>query len=226
MEASYFVIRIGVGALGALVLSSGAAYAQEINQERPSIPMEPAIKVAAAVMPTPSNVVVEDGIDAGEETLSSSFFVDTFYMADWNNPSIPDATSELPHRAFDFTNGFALAFAGADLNYQVKEVGLTLDLRFGEGANRLIGNQESPVFSILKQAYVTWTPSSKVTFDAGQFDTIYGAEVADSWENTNYTRGALYYLMQPFYHTGFRSNLTISWASARLDLPYGFHEAL
>ncbi len=179
-----------------------------------AVPEVKAVEVAAAAAPIPTDTIFDEGGVSEEPKLSSSFFVDSFYMADWNSPSAPDATSAVPHRAFDFTNGFALAFAGANLNYQVKDVGVTLDLRFGEGANRLIGNPDNPVFSVLKQAYVTWSPSSRLSFDAGQFDTIYGAEVADSWENANYTRGALYYLMQPFYHTGFRGNVSLSDSSS------------
>jgi hypothetical protein len=43
-----------------------------------------------------------------------------------------------------------------------------------------------------------------VQLDFGKFDTIYGAEVADSQDNINYTRGVLYWFAQPAYHTGLR----------------------
>src|SRR5690606_1388132 len=48
------------------------------------------------------------------------------------------------------------------------------------------------------------SPTEELTLDFGQFGTIFGAEVAESWQNLNYTRGALYYAMQPFWHTGLR----------------------
>ncbi len=219
MPGKHYLTNLGVGTLGTLCILGGTAAADEqVHRTAPSLdvaaPEVKAVEVAAAAVPIPTETIVDDGGLSEEPTLSSSFFVDSFYMADWNNPSVPNATSDVAHRAFDFTNGFALAFAGANLNYQVKQVGVTLDLRFGEGANRLIGNPDNPVFSVLKQAYVTWSPSSRLSIDAGQFDTIYGAEVADSWENANYTRGALYYLMQPFYHTGFRTNLSLSDSSS------------
>ncbi len=141
-------------------------------------------------------------------------FGDAFYLADWNRPDSTTAPSDVAHRAFDHANGFGLAFAGFDFRYRGERFGATIDLRFGEGARRLIGNP-SPVYSLIKQAYVTYAPSDDVSIDLGQFDTIYGAEVADSWRNLNYTRGALYYLMQPFYHTGLRA----SWqASEKLGL--------
>ena len=70
--------------------------------------------------------------------------------------------------------------------------------RFGEGAGLL-----SPIAPI-KQAYAAWMPSEKINIDVGFFDTIFGAEVADEWNNANYTRGALYFLRQPFNHMGLR----------------------
>jgi hypothetical protein len=47
-------------------------------------------------------------------------------------------------------------------------------------------------------------PNRKLTLDFGRLDTIYGAEVADEWQNPTFTRGALYFLLQPFNHLGLR----------------------
>lgn len=141
--------------------------------------------------------------------VSAMMAADAFYMFDWLQPDPPDATAGVPHRAFDFTNGFALAFAALDLAYEGEQVGATINFRFGGGANRLIG-QPLAEYATLKQAYATWKPTPKLTLDLGQFDTIYGAEVANSWENLNYTRGALYFLMQPFYHTGLRVGYSVN----------------
>jgi hypothetical protein len=53
----------------------------------------------------------------------------------------------------------------------------------------------------------------------GKFDTLYGAEVADSQHNFNYTRGLLFWLVQPAFHTGLRANFDIVdefWITALL----------
>ena len=34
--------------------------------------------------------------------------------------------------------------------------------------------------------------------------------MAESWQNMNYTRGALYFAMQPFWHTGLRGSYQVS----------------
>ncbi len=169
--------------------------------------------VAKADTPAP-DVWVPQNASSPLDNITTSLAVDSFYLVDWNAPSDPAATSGLPHRAFDFTNGFGLAFAALDAAYEGDDVGITINLRFGEGANRLIGNPENPAFAVLKQAYATWKPCDDLTLDVGQFDTIYGAEVADSWQNLNYTRGALYFLMQPFYHTGLRAAYQLSDSAA------------
>jgi hypothetical protein len=56
----------------------------------------------------------------------------------------------------------------------------------------------------ITQAYGSWRPVEGLNLDLGMFGTIFGAEVLESWNNLNYTRGGLYYGMQPFWHTGLR----------------------
>lgn len=149
-----------------------------------------------------------------EDALSLRIFVDSFYMQDWNFPDDPRAANAVGHRAYDYANGFGTGFAGLDAGYQVnKHASVQLDLRFGEGASQLIGQDQEPTWAMLKQAYVTLSPDAagKLTLDLGQFDTILGGEYANSWENLNYTRGAIYFL-QPFYHTGLRGKYDVSEA--------------
>lgn len=112
---------------------------------------------------------------------------------------------------FSAQNGFGLAFAGVDLAYSGKQFGVTTSLRFGPGVTQFYA-ADPGLFGIgtITQAFVTWMPSEKLSLDLGQFGTIFGAEVAESWINLNYTRGALYYAMQPFWHTGLRAALSLS----------------
>ncbi len=101
-------------------------------------------------------------------------------------------------------NGFGLNFVGGMAQYTGEKFGVTVDLRWGNGAPQL-----SPLHPV-KQGYVSWMPSDRLTFDFGFFDTIFGAEVADEWNNANYTRGALYFLRQPFNHLGIRMGAELS----------------
>ena len=115
-------------------------------------------------------------------------------------------------------NGFGLNFVGGMVQYTGEKFGVTVDLRFGAAGNTLrcksrprqrrrlrYGRMSVDTHRARQAGYVSWLPSDKVSIDFGFFDTIFGGEVADEWQNANYTRGALYFLRQPFNHMGIRS---------------------
>ncbi len=130
-------------------------------------------------------------------------FADGFYMVDWNRPEQPNAASDVSHRAFDERSGFMLSFAGVGLKYEGEQAGAVLELYFGRGMERLIGNA-NPVLSTVRQAYASWIPLEGLRFDVGHFTSPFGLETAESYANMNYTRGATYFLVQPAYHVGLR----------------------
>ncbi|MFT5431237.1 MAG: hypothetical protein ACI9OJ_001916 [Myxococcota bacterium] len=141
--------------------------------------------------------------DSGAKPADSQWFdgfsgmlmTSGYYML--NTATEPGAYNSVGY-PYTINQGFGLNFAGADLAYDAKHWGLTMNLRFGSGAAVLTGANP------LKQGYATWKPMDGLTLDLGFFDTIYGAEVADEWQNLNFSRGALYFLRQPFNHMGLR----------------------
>jgi hypothetical protein len=160
-----------------------------------AIAAEPEVAVEAEVSPW-------DG-------LSVQVYGDAQYVWDWNSPDDPKDTGTVAHRAFEPSTGFGLSFLGIDASYSYKSVGATAALRFGQSTPRLLGDVAPLFLENVKQAYLTFKPIDMIELDLGQFDTIYGAEVAESHKNFNYTRGALYFLMQPFYHTGLRATVRL-----------------
>ena len=113
--------------------------------------------------------------------------------------------------------GFALSFAGVDAVYDGGTFGATVSLRFGRSVqNYHFNTADGPIQGTipLTQAFATWTPLDALSFDVGMFGTIFGAEVAESWLNKNYSRGALYFALQPFWHTGLRTTITVNDAFA------------
>lgn len=107
----------------------------------------------------------------------------------------PDGTAE---------SGFGLNWLGADLGYDAGEWGLNGSLRFGDG----VAIYGTGTLGPITNAYASWRPAEGLDLSIGTFGTIYGAEVAESWLNLNYTRGELYFNMQPFWHTGLRAEYT------------------
>lgn len=149
------------------------------------------------------------------DTIEFRAFVDSYLSVNYAFPK-PQSDANQIARAYDTSNGFALSWVGVDATYPAEPVGGTVSLRFGPTAERIAkscygGTCDSEVgLSIVKQAFASWRPVNPLSFDFGKFDTIYGAEVAESQDNMNYTRGLVYWFTQPLFHTGLRVNASLS----------------
>lgn len=171
-------------------------------------PAEPGINLGVEAPTT------EVEVETAASPLKLSAFVDAHYGFQTQKLGTPVPA----HRAYAFgspsrgaENGFSLSFAGVDVLYDATELAATISLRAGPSLLDFYGGDAGPLgIENITQAYATWRPISELSIDFGQFGTIYGAEVAESWQNLNYTRGALYYLMQPFWHTGLRVSVSPS----------------
>lgn len=135
----------------------------------------------------------------------------------YDNSTPYDPVTGFPEDGSSFVNRnlFGLSFVGLDASFDAGAVGATAFLRFGPSVP-IFYAADTGVAGIdsLMGGFVTVKPLPQLTLDAGYFGTIYGAEVAESWVNLNYTRGALYYAMQPFYHFGVKANYDINDAVA------------
>ena len=155
------------------------------------------------------------------DALDLRAFADAYGSFNYNTPK-PQSRGNDATRAYDVTNGFALAWVGVDASYEADPVGGAVGLRWGPSAELYSGacfsGGATPCdgdigLQFLKQAYASWRPGgpeSVFTLDFGKFDTIYGAELAESQDNMNYTRGVVYWWAQPAFHTGLRANVEIT----------------
>ncbi|MBK6576682.1 MAG: outer membrane beta-barrel protein [Sandaracinaceae bacterium] len=173
-------------------------------------------------MALPSAALAQD--DSPEESIMDNVtwqaFASGYYQFDtqrvpngaFTDPVTGDVLSTEPsHREYARNHGFGIPFVGGDFAYAGEHGGVTVNLRFGEAAPLLIaGFNNYALISNVKQGFASWYATESLSIDLGFFDTVYGAEVADEWLNVNYTRGALYFLMQPFNHTGLRVNYAVS----------------
>ena len=173
-------------------------------------------------LPTPKRAKADppDEGPPGEESAEKKRWVDDVSLGAFAdayagvNASLPEPQSGTnAFRAFDVSNGFALHWAALDVAYDGDQFGAAVGLRFGPGASIYNGADGDIGLEYVKQAYGSWLPKvakGRLRFDLGKFDTLYGAEVADSQANFNYTRGALNWLGQPFFHTGLRANIEMT----------------
>ena len=128
--------------------------------------------------------------------LSWQLLVSSYYM--FNAHRVAGPYNDLQYPYAD-AMGFGLVFAGGDVAYRADKWGLTLALRWGQNVDRLTE------FAPLSLGYATWIPCKKLTLDLGYFDAFIGIENENEWENPTFSRGILYFRIQPFRHLGFRA---------------------
>lgn len=147
------------------------------------------------------------------DALELGAFVDAYYAHNWRRPR-PNKNANLYH-PYTANTGFSLAWIGLDAAVQPDPVGAVLQLRFGPAVpNLALGDFAIPGgIGFVQNGYVSWKPGGKdgkLNLILGKFDTVYGAEVAKSQDNINYSRGLLYNLAQPFFHTGLRADIQLT----------------
>lgn len=208
---------IGSSALLTLLLSS-LAHAQDAAPPAPAVeePAAPAVNVSLFADTYVSYNSAKSGTPA---PYHRAYDNNTPYDPLANFPvevgpdgePIVDADGNTTPAFLGNRNGFGLSFVGIDASFDTGTVGATAFLRFGPSVPIFYAADTgiAGIDSILG-GYVTVKPLPELTIDAGYFGTIYGAEVAESWINFNYTRGALYYAMQPFYHFGAKAAYSIN----------------
>jgi Putative beta-barrel porin-2, OmpL-like. bbp2 len=159
--------------------------------------------------------------DATEPKAKFAFsgYLDSYYFANLNKPaSRNNLGASGTARAFDQRSGtFGLGLVQTKVTYTSAsgKTDAVVDLSFGPNADLgQYGNVAGPLgvgstSLAIKQAYVNWKPTSKLTLTAGQFGTHIGYEVIDAPINYNYSLSNLFN-NGPFYHIGVKANVAIS----------------
>lgn len=156
----------------------------------------------------------------GKFTFSG--YMDTYYFGNFNNPKSqsnlglngPGVVGNA--RAFDQRSGqFGIGLIQAKAVYSASKVDAVMDLTFGPYSD--LGNYGNYIGPLgpgstalaIKQAYITYKATSKLSFTAGQFGTHIGYEVIDAPVNYNYSLSNLFN-NGPFYHIGLKAQYAFS----------------
>lgn len=182
--------------------------AQAPSGEQPAAPTQDEKRVVLAAEEAPP-----------PPSLDVSGFVDVYYEYNFNRPSafIRDEQRNLIRndiennfRNFDFKhNEFALNLAEVVIQRTPAPVGFRLDLNYGKTTDWVHAAEPggTETYKLFQQAYLT-VPlklgGKTGTLDAGKFVTHHGAEVIETKDNWNYTRGLLFSWAIPYYHAGLR----------------------
>ena len=147
------------------------------------------------------------------KTLTISGNIDGYYRYNFAGQGGADNGfnnfTSFTHSQSSFELG--MASIRADATALSGKVGATVDLGFGHRAEEFSYNDGAAngSFSLqnIKQAYITYAPSSKVKFTVGKFATHVGYELLDAPLNRNYSMSYMF-TNGPFFHTGLKMDIT------------------
>jgi Putative beta-barrel porin-2, OmpL-like. bbp2 len=160
-------------------------------------PAEASAVVATTPAPTPSTLANI----LGPTTLSG--FVDTYYGYNSNQP----AGRQTVYRNFDIYSGqFSLNMLELVADKAVDKtspIGYHIAFGFGQAENT-VNSGELGFDQYLKEGYIEYlAPVGKgLQINLGKFVTPAGAEVIESKDNWNYSRGLLFSWAIPYFHYG------------------------
>ena len=109
-------------------------------------------------------------------------------------------------------NSFELGMASLKVDHSYGKISATADLGIGRRAQEFTYT-ESGVNAIIKQAFVSYAPSSAVKFTMGKWATHVGYEMVDAYANRNYSM-SYGFSYGPFFHTGLKADIALGGKSA------------
>jgi hypothetical protein len=185
----------------------GESPAAEAPSTAPASPMTAESPVSAPAAPEAGSGIVHHLF--GSTKVSGS--VDGYYGYNFNHPH--SRVSDF--RAFDGpTNQFSLNMM--ELNFDKtpdpgnSRLGYRLAFGYGEAMNVVNGTDPGGLgfAQYVKEAYFSYlAPMGRngLQVDFGKFVTPHGAELIETQDNWNYSRGLLFTYAIPFYHFGLRT---------------------
>jgi hypothetical protein len=135
-------------------------------------------------------------------TYKFSGSVDAYYRYNFSGPK--SFTYNSPTSFTQSQNSFELGMASLKAEHSIGKVGLVADLGFGRRAEDFSYN-DSRTLQVIKQAFITYSPSAHVKFTAGKWATHIGYELVDASANRNYSMSYMF-TNGPFFHTGLRAD--------------------
>jgi hypothetical protein len=165
--------------------------------------------------PTDKPASQDGGILGFFKEVEVSGFVDGYYSYNFNKPA--GRTNAL--RNFDVRNNeFALNLAEIVIEKKPdplnSRLGFRLDLDYGRATDMVHAAEPggAETYKVIQQAYGSYLApiGSGLQFDLGKFVTSHGAEVIESKDNWNYSRGLLFSWAIPYYHMGLRAKYSFN----------------
>lgn len=162
-----------------------------------TVSAQDAVLVSQAVEPKEEDKETNENEE--EKSLKISGFVDAYYQYNLNDNAAATTSFTAAH------NSFELGMANIVFAKEFNKVGFVADLAFGPRANDANGTGGSTT-DIIKQLFVTYSPTDAITLTAGNFSTHVGYELIDAPGNFNYSTSYMF-SNGPFFHTGLKADI-------------------
>jgi hypothetical protein len=170
-------------------------------------------KLCFAITATLSLLISANAQEDSTKSLTVSGGLDAYYRYNFAGGNILNNNTSFTGSQSSFELG--MATVRLDATALAGKVGAVVDLGFGRRAEEFsyndgevsTGKNGFISLSNLKQAYITYAPSSKVKFTAGKFATHVGYELVDAPLNRNYSMSYMF-TNGPFFHTGLKADIT------------------
>lgn len=166
----------------------------------------------------------EEKKEVEQASLSFSGYLDTYYFTNLNRPSTrTNLGSSGISRGFDRNvDQFQLGMLLFQMKYSYKNVQLISEVGYGPNVEygsygsdfrykwgTVLANSTYTAIMI-KQAYVNFDATSKLSFTIGQFGTPIGYEYIDAPLNFHYSINNTFNAGIPFYHVGLKATYKFS----------------
>jgi hypothetical protein len=144
---------------------------------------------------------------ASSSSTTFTTYIDGYYRADFAGLKSNNTTSFT-----NSNNALQIGMASFKVDQTLGKFAGTVDVGFGKRADENSYNDKGLATSV-KQAFVSFSPSSAVKFTVGKWATHIGAEVVDAYINRNYSMSYAF-SYGPFFHTGLKVDIALGGKSA------------
>ncbi|QIX61822.1 porin [Hymenobacter lutimineralis] len=149
--------------------------------------------------------------DANDSTAHAppyklSGYADVYYRYNFQNPK--DAPYNNLTSFTNSHNSFELGMISLKGEHTIGKVGMVADIGFGRRAEEFSYADDKTRF-IIKQLYLTYSPTEKLKLTAGSWATHVGYESVDPYLNRNYSMSYMF-SYGPFFHTGLKADYQLT----------------
>lgn len=170
------------------------------------------VAMAMVCLTTTLSFGQEDSTKEEEKSpLKITGFADVYYRYDFARTAANNYTSFTKSH-----NSFELGMASVKLEKSFGKVGVVADLGFGQRAKEFSYNEDG-ITQAIKQLFITYAASEKLTFTAGSFATHVGYELVDAPANRNYSMSYMF-SYGPFTHTGVKADYKFGSSGVMLGI--------